>query len=154
MWIIGSFINYYYSFSLSCSVACCKIHKETCQVPCSSEDQVSSSDTSTVSSEVSSAPLPSSLSDKIKASTRLSTFLSANPYLFEQLPVLLARIDHRFANETASNNGGNNNKNKQGNELARELERKQIIVDVLKETISVDPKISELFTILQDENLI
>lgn len=152
MWIIGSFINYF--FSLSCSVACCKIHKETCQVPCSSEDQVSSSDTCTVSSEVSSTPLPSSLSDKIKASTRLSTFLSANPYLFEQLPVLLARIDHRFANETASNNGGNNNKNKQGNELARELERKQIIVDVLKETISVDPKISELFTILQDENLI
>lgn len=154
MWIIGSFINYF--FSLSCSVACCKIHKESCQVPCCSENQVSSSDTCTVSSEVSSTPLPSSLSDKIKASTRLSTFLSANPYLFEQLPVLLARIDHRFANETASNNGGNNNNsnNKQGNELARELERKQIIVDVLKETISVDPKISELFTILQDENLI
>ena len=124
-------------------MACCKIHKETCQATTTSTvsaDNLSTDSLLTPAASSSSA----SLNDKLKASSRLSTFLSTNPYLFEQLPVLLARIDRRAP--TSSDN--------HSNELARELERKQRIVEVLKETLEVDPKIAELFTILQDENLI
>lgn len=126
-------------------MACCKIHKETCQATTTSTVSADNLSTdSLLTPAAASSSSSASLNDKLKASSRLSTFLSTNPYLFEQLPVLLARIDRRAP--TSSDN--------HSNELARELERKQRIVEVLKETLEVDPKIAELFTILQDENLI
>ena len=82
------------------------------------------------------------LSIKLKSSLKLKNFLKSHPYLSEQLPVLLARI-----NRTQSNNLSTS-------QLARDLENKQRILDLLKEAIETDPKISELYSILRDEDLI
>lgn len=119
----------------SCSVACCKAHKEACSTSVIVDD--------TETEETLRIP-PVHTPDKLSSSTRLQEFLALNPYLQAQLPVLLARIDRAEPAFTLQ----------AGSELARELERKERVGSVLREAVDTDPIVGELYRILQEENLI
>lgn len=151
-------------------MGCCKVHKMTCQIQDITGNQISpnliledinfstesenkiikganDSSSTSASSPISIASSTADLSSKLKSSLRLNIFFKSNPYLSEQLPVLLARIDR-------SNINNNNNNNSNTSQLTRDLEKKQNISELLKEAIETDPKISELYTILREEDLI
>lgn len=136
--IVQILYNSYINILLcSCSVACCKIHKETCSTSMAEEkEQVIFKVTNPVIA-------PSSLNDKISSSTRLQSFLSSSPYLSSHLPVLLARIDRHDASSPTAES-----------QLARDLDKKERIAEVLKEAIETDPKVAELYQILLEENII
>lgn len=142
----------------SCSVACCKIHKESCSSGSESLSStvVTANGTGTVTaaetevaqssnSNTSLSPSTNSLQSKLKSSTRLQDFLTSNPYLLTQLPVLLARIDRQSQEQ---------NPVATPSEMAKELERKERINCVLGEAVDTDPIVAELYKILQEEDLI
>lgn len=127
-------------------MACCKVHKETCSSLLTSETKLTTAvDDNTVITEDSSVSSSNylTLQSKLNSSVRLQTFLSTNPYLKTQLPVLITRIDRQ---ETLSPSASS--------ELAKDLEKKERIGAVLKEAVELDPIVAELFNILQEENLI
>jgi len=111
------------------------------------DDKINTSTTSTTSPP----PPPSSanpqkyisLNDKLSSSLRLQSFLTSSPYLSSHLPVLLARIERH---DTVTANSSS--------QLARDLDKKEKIVEVLKEAIETDPKVAELYQILLEENII
>ena len=134
----------------SCSVSCCKIHKESCS---NRNDSTSSTvvtgtgaATETETDVAQSSNSNSCLQSKLKSSTRLQDFLTSNPYLLTQLPVLLARIDRQSQEQ--------NLVSANTSELAKELERKERINCVLGEAVDTDPIVAELYKILQEEDLI
>ena len=136
-------------------MVCCKVHKETRCISSVTEtinDQTSTSITTTATTtaaatdtSATTATTSTATTSTIKSSKRLQDFLETNPYLYTQLPVLLARIDR---NDPAAATV------KPSGMLAKDLEKRERISEVLKEAIETDPKVAELFKILQDENLI
>ena len=134
----------------SCSVACCKIHKESCSSRNDSTNGTVVTGTGTASetevAQSSNSNSNSCLQYKLKSSTRLQDFLTSNPYLLTQLPVLLARIDRQSQEQ--------NIVSANTSELAKELERKERINCVLGEAVDTDPIVAELYKILQEEDLI
>lgn len=114
-------------------MACCKTHKEACVTAIVTEETEETKD------------IPITLNPtKLNSSTRLQEFLTLNPYLHTQLPVLLSRIDRQDPSSSSQANS----------DLARELERKERIGRVLREAVETDPIVGELYKILQEEDLI
>ena len=111
------------------------------------EDKINDITTATTSSSASSSSSNpqkyKSLNDKLSSSLRLQSFLTSSPYLSSHLPVLLARIERH---DTVTANSSS--------QLARDLDKKEKIVEVLKEAIETDPKVAELYQILLEENII
>lgn len=127
-------------------MACCKIHKETCAQPAETAAAIEPTDIPVKESQLQLKSNNSSLSERITSSQRLQSFLTENTYISEQLPVLLARIA-RFESTTTQHH-------QPASALARDLERNSKISEILKEAIETDPKIGELYSILQDEDII
>mgnify|MGYP001809624967 CR=1 FL=1 len=136
-------------------MACCKIHKETCSFTNHTYEKVSELKTdsgSTASPSLNSNDKlqPSdnfqpSLEDKLSSSERLKSFLASSPYLVNHLPVLLARINRHDTFSSSFSSEA---------QLAKELNKKERIVEVLKEAIETDPKVAELYQILIEENIL
>lgn len=133
--------NSYIILFCSCSVVCCKVHKETCSVSSVTDEKYDN-----VVEAINPVPVtlaPSSLNDKLSYSTRLQSFLASSPYLSTHLPVLLARIDRHDTSSPTTES-----------QLARDLDKKERIAEVLKEAIETDPKVAELYQILLEEKII
>jgi hypothetical protein len=129
-------------------VACCKVHKETCTIAIA---QVMSGNFKDEVDDKAASVVSISLADKISSSQRLQSFLSSSSsssssssYLLSHLPVLLARIDRHDPLSTSDSSS----------QLAKDLDRKERIVEVLKEAIETDPKVAELYQILLEENIL
>jgi hypothetical protein len=130
-------------------VACCKVHKETCTIAIA---QVMSGNFKDEVDDKAASVVSISLADKISSSQRLQSFLSSSSsssssssYLLSHLPVLLARIDRHDPLSTSDSSSS---------QLAKDLDRKERIVEVLKEAIETDPKVAELYQILLEENIL
>jgi hypothetical protein len=78
----------------------------------------------------------------LQSSQPLQTFLSTHPYLRAHLPVLLSRLNLPSSSGT------------ERSALAREQERQNRIIEVLKETMEVDPEVAALYDILSKEGFI
>lgn len=128
-------------------MACCKVHKETCTIAIA---QVMSGNFKDEVDDKAASVVSISLADKISSSQRLQSFLSSSSsssssYLLSHLPVLLARIDRHDPLSTSDSSSS---------QLAKDLDRKERIVEVLKEAIETDPKVAELYQILLEENIL
>jgi hypothetical protein len=135
-------------------VVCCKVHKETCTIAIA---QVMSGNFKDEVDDKAASVVSISLADKISSSQRLQSFLSSSSsssssssfssssYLLSHLPVLLARIDRHDPLSTSDSSSS---------QLAKDLDRKERIVEVLKEAIETDPKVAELYQILLEENIL
>lgn len=130
-------------------MACCKVHKKTCSTSEGTGTVESQSATESVSQSQSQSQTLSQPSVPlcVSSSTRLQSFLKSNPYLYDQLPVLLARIDRQDPSAPITSTPASSL-------LAKDLEKRERIAEVLKEAIETDPKVAELYKILDEESLL
>lgn len=128
-------------------MACCKVHKKTCSTSEGTGTVESQSATESVSQSQSQTLSQPSVPLCVSSSTRLQSFLKSNPYLYDQLPVLLAWIDRQDPSAPITSTPASSL-------LAKDLEKRERIAEVLKEAIETDPKVAELYKILDEESLL
>lgn len=145
-----------------CSMGCCKEHRQACgqsvkgdigeasEVYVTSEtnaDTTCAEDVVIVETDTVNTSIPANakitLSERIRQNERLQRLLQTDNYLQTQLPVLLSRIDRATDSLTNASSA-----------LRREQDRKARIGEVLSEAVAVDPRIKELFELLQQEDFI
>ncbi len=88
-----------------------------------------------------------SLAARLESSEGLKTFLFTHPYLRSHLPVLLARI-HLLTQSSSSSSSSPKSA------LSKDLERDEKVIEVLKETLKVDPEVAALYDLLYTEGFL